>query len=297
MSSHALIGDWSVDGPVGAVFLVLVVYVGCVYIVAARYGTARDRRGRRWPRRRTACFLAGLAALVADLYSGIGTLADTRLAVHMVEHMVLWVVVAPLLLAAAPVRLAFFALPREGRRRLARALHSRLVGAITAPIGSVALFSTVMLVCHIPAVYGLALTNDSVHEAEHGLFLLASVIMWAPMLGSDPLPARAGPVGRAAGMVVCMIPMALIAIWLQTAPDAVYAHYVGSLGRSALDDQHLAATIMWCAGLPALAVPALRHLAAAPRLCSLALKGRRPGRSPTPVHLPKSPTSIGGSVP
>ena len=293
MSSHALIADWSVDGPVGALFLVLVVYVGCVYVAAARYGSRHDRRGRRWPWRRTACLLSGLAALVADLYSGIGTLADTRLAVHMVEHMVLWVVVAPLLVAAAPVRLAFFALPREGRRRLARALHSRLLGIATGPIGSVALFSTVLLVCHIPAVYGLALTNDYVHEAEHGLFLLASVIMWAPMLGCDPLPRRAGPLGRVVSMVVCMIPMALIAIWLQTAPDAVYAHYVGSLGRSALADQHLAATIMWCAGLPALAVPALRHLAPAPRLSSL----RRPTRSPTSVHLPKSPTSIGGSVP
>jgi putative membrane protein len=215
----------------------------------------------------------------------------------MVEHMLLWVVVAPLLVAAAPVRLAFFALPPEGRRRLARGLHARLVGSITGPVGSVALFSTVLLVCHLPAVYGLALTNDYVHEAEHGLFLLASVIMWAPMLGCDPLPRRAGPRGRVVGMVVCMIPMALIAIWLQTAPDAVYAHYVGSLGPSSLADQRLAATIMWCGGLPALAVPALRHLGPAPRLGSLGLRGRRPGRSPTPVHLPKSPTSIGGSVP
>lgn len=297
MSFQALIADWSIDGPMGALFLVLVVYVGCVYIAAVRYGTAHDRRGRRWPRRRTVCLLAGLAALVADLYSGIGTLADTRLAVHMVEHMVLWVVVAPLLVAAAPVRLAFFALPHEGRRRLARALHSRLLGIVTGPIGSVALFSTVLLVCHIPSVYGLALTNDYVHEAEHGVFLLASVIMWAPMLGADPLPGRAGPLGRAAGMVVCMLPMALIAIWLQTAPDAVYAHYVGSLGHAALADQHLAATIMWCAGLPALAVPALRHLAAARRLTSVAVNGRRPSRSPAPVHLSKSPTSIGGSVP
>ena len=88
-------------------------------------GERRDRRRRRWPLRRTGCFLAGLALLVVDLYSGIGSEADVRLSAHMVEHMVMWVLVAPLLAAGAPVRLAFFALGRTGRRRLARGLHSR----------------------------------------------------------------------------------------------------------------------------------------------------------------------------
>ena len=51
----------------------------------------------------------GLAVLVVDLYSGIGTQADVRLSAHMLEHMVMWVVVAPLLAAGAPIRLALFA--------------------------------------------------------------------------------------------------------------------------------------------------------------------------------------------
>ena len=84
---------------------------------AAAIGSRRDRRERRWPRRRTACFVAGLAVLVVDLYSGIGTEADVRLSVHMVEHMLMWVVVAPLLAAGAPVRLAFFALAAAGAAR------------------------------------------------------------------------------------------------------------------------------------------------------------------------------------
>jgi hypothetical protein len=57
----------------------------------------------------------------------------------------------------------------------------------------------------------------------------------APVLGSEPLPYRAGPGGRVASVVVCMIPVALIATWLQTIPDAVHAHYVGSLGRRSVD--------------------------------------------------------------
>jgi Cytochrome c oxidase caa3 assembly factor (Caa3_CtaG) len=114
MSPCALALDWSLDGSVGAAFLVVVLATGLLYLEAVAHGQRRDHRGRCWPRNRTACFLAGLTVLVLDLYSGIGTEAETRLSVHMVEHMVMWVVVAPLLTAGAPVRLALYSLPRSG---------------------------------------------------------------------------------------------------------------------------------------------------------------------------------------
>jgi putative membrane protein len=257
MSLRTLALDWSLDGPVGAGFLVLLAAVAGVYLSAAAAGSRCDRRGRGWPRRRSACFIAGLALLVIDLYSGIGTQADVRLSTHMVEHMVMWVLVAPLLAAGAPVRLAFFTLPRPGRRVLARWLHSRPVDLLTRPLGSVLLFSAVLLITHIPAVYGLTLQNDYLHEAEHGLYLLTALIMWAPLLGVDPLPHRPGPRAQAACMVGCMVPMALIAVWLATASAPVYGHYLDELGPAALHDQRLAATIMWAASLPAFGVPAL----------------------------------------
>lgn len=260
MSLRALALDWSLDGPVGVAFLVLVVALGALYLGSAAEGRRRDRRGRRWPRSRSACFLAGLAVLVLDLYSGIGSQADRWLSVHMVEHMVMWVVVAPLLAAGAPVRLALYSLLRAGRNRLGRALRSRAVAAVTGPVGSVTLFCAVLLVTHVPAVYGLALRDDYVHEAEHALYLLTAVLVWAPLIGADPLPHRPGPRGQVACMVACMVPMGLIALWLGTASHPVYEHYVQAVGSAALRDQRLAATIMWVGCVLAFAVPALRRL-------------------------------------
>jgi cytochrome c oxidase assembly factor CtaG len=129
MSLRAFVLDWSLDGPAGAAFLEVVVAIGAAYLLAAARGSRRDRRHRTWPRKRSAFFVAGLVVLVVDLYSGIGTEADVRLSVHMLEHMVMWVVVAPLLAAGAPVRLAFFALRARGaagsRGCCARAPHRR----------------------------------------------------------------------------------------------------------------------------------------------------------------------------
>ena len=260
MSPRALALDWSLDGPTGVTFLVVVLAAAILYLLAAERGRRRDRRGRRWPPNRTAFFLAGLAVLVVDLYSGIGTQADQRLSVHMIEHMVMWLVVAPLLAAGAPVRLAFYALPRSGRRTLARCLRSRPVSVMTSPVGSISLFSGVLLVAHLPAVYGLALSNDYVHEIEHGLFLLTSLLVWAPIIGVDPLPHRPGSWGQVACMVACMVPMAAIATWLSSAPSPV-----------ALHDQRVAATIMWIAGLPGFAVPALMRARLPRRVASARL--------------------------
>lgn len=128
--------------------------------------------------------------LVVDLFSGIGTEANLRPSVHMVKHMTMWLVVASLLAGGAPRRLAFYSPPRAGPRRLSRWLRSRLVSVVTGPVGSVSLFSAVLLLAYLPAVYGLALNNECVHEIEHGLFLLTSLLVWAPMIGVDPLPHR-----------------------------------------------------------------------------------------------------------
>jgi putative membrane protein len=283
MSLRALALDWSLDGSVGIAFLILTVAAGGVYASAAVIGSRRDRRHRRWPRRRTACFCAGLAVLVVDLYSGVGTQADVRLSAHMVEHMVMWVVVAPLLAAGAPVRLALFALGRGGRRRLGGWLHSPVLLALTSPVGSVSLFSVVVLGTHVPAVYGLALRNDTIHEAEHALYLVSALLMWAPLLGVDPLPRRLGARAQVACLATCMVPMLLVGAWLGLEPTAVYHHYVVELGRApaALHDQRLAATIMWAGGLPAFAAPALLRRMSSRRRPSPTERALYPRSAPT----------------
>jgi putative membrane protein/putative copper resistance protein D len=257
MSLRALAFNWRIDGPDATAFLVLVAAIGTLYLLATARGNGRDRRGRRWPRGRSVFFIAGLGVLVVDLYSGIGAQADERLSAHMLEHMVIWVIVAPLLAAGAPVRLAFYSLPRRGRRTLAGWPHSPIVSAITAPIGSIFLFSAVLMVTHLPPIYESALSNPDVHEVEHGLYLLTSLLVWAPLLGVEPFPHRPGPRGRLVAMGACMLPMVAIAVWLGTAPSPVYGHYLHALGARALGDQHLAATIMWAGGLRAFLAPVI----------------------------------------
>jgi len=247
--------EWELDGTLGLLFSALSVAIGILYLVAAEVGRRRDRRGRRRPLGRTACFLGGLALLLVAVDSGIGAEADDHLSAHMVEHMLIWLAAAPLLVAGAPVRLALFALGRRGRRRLSAALHSRPVVALTGPTLSTILFSTVIVISHIPAIYDLTLEDDLVHVTEHALYLLTAVLVWAPLIGADPLPHRISRGGRCWCVLACMVPMAAIAIWLLATGAPLYEPYEAALGPgSALDDQRLAGLIMLLAGVPALAL-------------------------------------------
>jgi putative membrane protein len=258
--------EWELDGTLGLLFSALTVALGVLYLLAAEVGRRRDRRGRRWPLARTACFLAGLAVLLVAVDSGIGVEADEHLTAHMVEHMLIWLAAAPLLVAGAPIRLVLFALGRRGRRRLSAALHSRAVVAMTGATLSTVLFSTVVVVSHVPAVYDLTLENGLAHVTEHALFLLTATLVWAPLIGADPLPHRLGASGRCLCVLACMVPMAAIAIWLLAAGAPVYEAYEAALGPgAALDDQRLAGLIMLLAGVPALALTLLTLPSPRPR--------------------------------
>jgi putative membrane protein len=251
----SVVSEWQLDGTIGLLFSLLTVAIGVVYLAAAELGRRRDRRSRRWPLGRTACFLGGLVVLLIALDSGIGGAADEHLAAHMVEHMLIWLAVAPLLVAGAPIRLALFALGPVGRQRLAAVLHSDPVRVLAGPLLSTALFSTVVVVSHLPAVYDLTLESDLVHVAEHALYLVSAVLVWAPLIRADPLPHRLGAGGRCACVLACMVPMAAISVWLLAAGAPLYEPYRLALGAgTALDDQRLAGLIMLAAAIPAFAV-------------------------------------------
>ena len=71
---------------------------------------------------------------------------------------------------------------------MARCLRSRPVSALTSPLGAVSVFSAVILLTRIPAMYGRALSNELLHETEHALYLLTALLIWVPVIGADPLP-------------------------------------------------------------------------------------------------------------
>jgi cytochrome c oxidase assembly factor CtaG len=248
-----VLGTWSVDPGLSLTLLAC----AAIYLRAA-WRTTRAPPGaipaarlrRPWPRRRTAAFLAGLAAVALALESGLDGYAEQMLSIHMIQHLVLILVAPPLLLAGAPITLALRGLAPGPRRALARALRSRVMGALSHPATGLLAFGAVMLSTHLTPLFELALTHPLVHVAEHMLYLTSGLLFWAVLIAPGPRARRLDGLGEVVYLLLGMPLMSVVGVILETDGSPRYAEYLAParrLGISALGDQRLAGALMWVA--------------------------------------------------
>lgn len=208
------------------------------------------RGHRRDPRRRAGAMAAsviGLLCLAFALSGPMEAAASTRFSVHMVQHLLIISVAAPLLVIGrthvALQRALAIAPPRKLRRRsTGMVLHphrraSTVVVATVLATASVALW-------HLPVLYDAAIQSPAVHALEHlTLFALAGWFWSAVLLARATAPLA----------LVCLVAAAathaLVGGMLTFAPEPLYASYVASSGADgALVDQQLAGLLMWVPG-------------------------------------------------
>src|SRR5262245_32956498 len=207
--------------------------------------------GHPVPRRRTAAFFGALAALAVALLSGIERYDTTLFSIHMVQHLLLLLVVAPLVALSAPVTQLLRVASPAWRTRILAVFHSGPVAALGHPVVAWVTFTVIMWVSHFSPLFDLALENEPVHQAEHVAFLLAGLLMWWPVVGADPARHRLSYPGRAMYVLLQMPPSSFLGMLITFAAAPLYRHYatLGSpYGIDPLADQQLAGGIMWVGG-------------------------------------------------
>lgn len=204
------------------------------------------------PRRRTAAFAAALLALGFALASGIERYDTTLFSAHMVQHVLLVLVAAPLLAMAAPITLVLrLVSPNTRRRWILPILHSRLLRILTFPVTAWVLFAAVMWGTHFSDLFDVALEVPLVHDLEHGLFLVSALLFWWPAVGADPAPWRLAHPARIGYVFLQMTQNTFLAVVLLNVTTVLYPHYATlaqPYGLDPLADQRLAAGLMWIAG-------------------------------------------------
>jgi putative membrane protein len=235
-------------------------------VLLATWAYARGRRrlraeGAAGPSWRAAMYYGGLGVTVFALQSPFDTLGDLILSVHMVQHMLLLVVAAPLLAAATPWPELSRVLPPEDRAwldRVGRAADGTgLLGSVARilwhPATAVVLFAGTLWLWHLPRFYDLAVRHPFIHEQEHLLYLATGVLFWSHVLGNSWLAARMPLAQRVVYLVVGMFSCWILGMVLIMAQAPLYPTYVATVASvsslSPMTDQHLAAGLMWVGGM------------------------------------------------
>ena len=204
------------------------------------------------PVRRSVAFAGGLVALAFALLSGIDRYDTTLFSVHMGQHVLLTLVAAPLIAMSAPITLLLrLSSPATRRRWILPVLHSRVTRVLAFPVVAWVIFAGVMWVTHFSPLFDAALEDPLVHDFEHLLFLVAALLFWWPAVALDPAPWRMPHPARALYVFLQMPQNTFLAVVLLNLGAVLYPHYATlqrTWGPTALDDQRLAAGIMWLTG-------------------------------------------------
>lgn len=221
------------------------------YLVLVR-SVGRAHPANPVARRRVWCWLAGLAVLLVATQSPIGAYDTTLFTVHMVQHLLLTMIAAPLLLLGAPVTLLLRAASPGVRQDLILpVLHSRVVRFISHPVVAWTQFAAVMWVSHFSGLFDAALEDPVIHVLEHVLYLGSALLFWWPVVGVDPAPRRLSHPMRVGYLLVGMPFSSFLGLAIFSATSVLYPHYATLMrdwGQSALQDQEWAGGIMWAAG-------------------------------------------------
>jgi cytochrome c oxidase assembly factor CtaG len=247
LTPSSLVLAWSFD-PLLQVGLLA---TAALYLVAIRrIDRAHPDTPVPWPR--VVAFLLGIVVIEVALQSSIGTYDDTLFSVHMVQHMLLMFVAAPLLVLGTPITVTLRAVsPRVRKGIVLPVLHSRVVRVIGHPLVAWMLFVAVLYGSHISPLFDITLTNDLVHELEHAMFLASALLFWWPVVGLDPSPYRLPYPMRAMYLFLAFPLMTFLSLYIFSAPSPLYPHYAAiarDWGPAPLDDQQAAGAIMWVWG-------------------------------------------------
>lgn len=243
----SLVLEWHVDPLIAGAILLS---AGAWLLLVRRI--RRLHRGHPVALLRSAAFLGGLAVIALALMSGIERYDTTLFSVHMVQHLLLMLVAAPLLVLSAPVtQLLRAASPGVRTRWLLPVLHSDAVAALGHPIVAWLTFTLVAWGSHFTSLFDLALEDSGIHQVEHIAYLASALLFWWPVVAADPARRRLPHPARALYLLVQLPVNSFLGMAILFADAPLYPHYatLGSpYGITALADQQLAGGLMWLAG-------------------------------------------------
>jgi putative membrane protein len=219
-----------------------------VGLFAAGYAIAIVRLGPKWAapgqavvtRFQIICWSLGVLAMwIASDYPIHDIAERYNFSIHMMQHLILSMVVAPLLLLGTPAWLLRTILRPRWLFSTVRTL-SRFIPALL-------IFNLVLVFTHWPLVVDAALHSGVVHFAVHALLFVSSLIVWMPLVSPLPEIPRLVPVMQMVYLFAWSVVPTVPASFLTFGSSPLYkfyAHVPHLFGFSTLEDQQAAGLIM-----------------------------------------------------
>lgn len=231
--------------PVLMILAALVLYLWAVRRVDARYPR------HPWPARKTWSLAGGLVATFLAVCSFVGVYEQELFYDHMVQHLLLIMVAAPLFAYASPIDLAWRASAGRTRERLTRVLRSRPSTFLVHPMVAFVLYAVTIPLTHLTSWFNYTIEHRAVDDLEHLLFLTVGYLFWRQIFGSDPNCHR---LHRGAQFLYLFLAVPIdtfTGLALDQASHELFPAYLAfhrTWGPTLVQDIHIGGVIMWVGG-------------------------------------------------
>jgi cytochrome c oxidase assembly factor CtaG len=233
-----------------AIPVVLILGALALYV----WGVQRSNRlhpRHRWSSTRTAAFLGGLVTTAISVFSFIGVYQQELFWDHMVQHLVLIMVAAPLFAIASPVKLAWWATTGTAHVRLSALLRSPTARILGHPGVAFVAYAVLIPITHLTVWYNYTLEHPAIDDVEHLIFLVLGYMFWRQIFGDDPNAYRLHPALKF-GYLFLAIPIdTFTGLSLDQQVHELFPAYLNfhrTWGPGLVDDLHIGGVLMWVAG-------------------------------------------------
>ncbi len=211
----------------------------------------RTEGSPHWSPRRTLAFLGAMALIFVAIELVIGVYDSALYYDHMVQHLMLIMVAAPLIAMGAPLELARHATGGGLHRVVVRALDSRVADFVFHPLVGFVLYAVTIPVTHLTQFYNYSLAHDQAHDLEHLIFLVVGYLFWRPVVAIEPSRHPLNPWMRLVYLMAAVPIDTFCGLALTSASHELFPFYETfrrSWGPSLLTDLHMGGAIMWVGG-------------------------------------------------
>jgi cytochrome c oxidase assembly factor CtaG len=239
------LGDVRLD-----LFLPLVIVAAALYVTSARRVTRLDP-DQPWSTRRTVAFIGGLVAVLVATDSILGVYEGVLFYDHMIQHLLLIMVAAPLLAMGAPAELLERSTTGEAHRIVDRCLSSKVAEVVARPVVDFVLYAFLIPLCHLTNFFNLTLEHPTVQFFEHVMFLVVGYLFWRHVVAIEPSRHRLHPGVRLVFLALAVPIDTFTGLTLASTSHEMFSAYLAqhrSWGPSPVLDLHIGGDIMWVGG-------------------------------------------------
>lgn len=240
---------WTVEPGVTVPLLLALLLFG----IGAWRLRGRSGHGRPELDRRIFLFAAGWAVLAGAVVSPLHEAGERSFTMHMIEHELIMLVAALLLVLARPLPVMLWALPQRARSGLGGLAQQGWFSAVWRFVSGAVVATTLQAIAlwawHMPALFNRALGHPGWHVAQHLSFLVTALLFWWAMAHGR---ARHSYGVSAACLFVTSLVGGMLGALMSFSSSPWYESYIAMgmtpIGLTPAEDQQLAGLIMWIPG-------------------------------------------------